>query len=143
MSRGRAVEEVQVQRSVLDPVAQHLDGAALDDLALQPRQERPPRGTALGQRQRLGRRRLGGAQERRELRQVDAVLTVVVVEVAAAPAHAAGARGRIGHRALGRPMSEIPRQLSVINRSSPRSEVPLTLMGYESLRLDKRGSGRL
>ena len=34
--RGRAVEQIQVQRSVLDPVAQHVDGAAPADLALLP-----------------------------------------------------------------------------------------------------------
>ena len=53
VSRGRAVEQIQVQRSVLDPVAQHVDGAALDDLALQPGQERTPRRTVLGERERL------------------------------------------------------------------------------------------
>ena len=37
--RRRAVEQVQVVRSVPDAVAQHVDGAALGYLALQPRQE--------------------------------------------------------------------------------------------------------
>ena len=70
---------------VLDPVAQHLNGAALGDLALQPGQERPPRRPVVGQRQRLGGLRLGATQEGRELHHIDAVLAVVVMEVAAAP----------------------------------------------------------
>ena len=37
--RRRAVEQVQVVRSMLEDVAQHVDGAALEYLALQPRQE--------------------------------------------------------------------------------------------------------
>ena len=34
--RRRAVEKVEVMRPMLDTVAQHVDGAALADLALQP-----------------------------------------------------------------------------------------------------------
>ena len=49
--RRRAVEQVQVVRAVPNAVAQHVDGAALGDLALQPRQELPPRRTVLVQRQ--------------------------------------------------------------------------------------------
>ena len=37
--RRRAVKQVQVVRSVLEAVAQHVDGAALGYLALQPRQK--------------------------------------------------------------------------------------------------------
>ena len=110
VSRGRAVEQVHVQRPVLDPVTQHLDGAALGDLALEPGQERPPRGTILGQRQRLGGLRLGATQERRELHQIDAVLAVVVVEVAAAPPHSAVSGWRIGNRALGGRIARMPGQ---------------------------------
>ena len=39
VGRGRAVEEVDVQRTVLDPVAQDVDRPALGDLALQAREE--------------------------------------------------------------------------------------------------------
>ena len=49
--RRRAVEEVQVVRAVSDAVAQHVDGAALGDLALQPGQELASRRTVLVQRQ--------------------------------------------------------------------------------------------
>ena len=66
-----------------------------------PGQERTPRGAVLGERQRLGGLRLAVTQERRELHQIDAVLAVVVVEVAAAPCHSTVAGGRIGH-GLGR-----------------------------------------
>ena len=83
--RGRAVEQIQLQRPVSDPVAQQVDGAALGNLPLQPSQEGAPRRTVLGQRQRLGGLRLRVPQERSELYQVDTVLAVVVVKVAAAP----------------------------------------------------------
>ena len=110
MSRGRAVEQVEVQRSVLDTVAQHLDRAALGDLALQPSQERPPSRTVFGERQRLGGLGLGATQEGRELHQIDAVLAVVVVEVAAAPPHSTVSGRRIGHGALGRRIARMPGQ---------------------------------
>ena len=91
--RRRAVEDVQVVRAVPEAVAQHVDGAALRDLALQPGEELAPRRTVLVQRQRLGRLRLGGLQECRELDPIDAELAVVVVGIAAAPARAAGVAG--------------------------------------------------
>ena len=50
---GRAVEQVQAHRPVLDPVAQHVDDAALGDLALEPVEELGPPGAVLGQVQRL------------------------------------------------------------------------------------------
>ena len=54
-------------RCALIPVAQHLDGAALGDLALQPGQKPPPNRTVFGQRQRLAGLRLGATHEGREL----------------------------------------------------------------------------
>ena len=84
-NRPTKIAQPTKARTVLDSVAQHVDGATLGDLALQPGQERAPRGAAVGQRQRVDGLRLGVAQERRELHQVDAVLAVVVVEVATAP----------------------------------------------------------
>ena len=47
--RRRAVEEVEVMRPVLDAVAQHVDHAALGDLALQPGQELAPRRAVLAE----------------------------------------------------------------------------------------------
>ena len=76
-------------RAVPEAVAQHVDGAALRDFALQPRQELAPRRTVLVQRQRFGGVRLGGLQECRELDPIDTELAVVVVGIAAAPARAA------------------------------------------------------
>ena len=84
--RRRAVEQVELVRPVLDAVAQHVDDAALADLALQAGQELAPRRAVLVEVERLGRLGLGGLQEGAELRQVDAVLAVVVLGLAADPA---------------------------------------------------------
>ena len=100
--RRRAVEQVQVQRSVFDPVAQHVDGA---------RAWRPHLAVGLGTPAASAYPRVAAATrrrpaaypgERRELRQIDAVLAVVVVKAPSTPAHTAVARRRIGHGALGR-----------------------------------------
>ena len=48
--RRRPVEQVQIVGAVLDAVAQHVDGAALRDFALQPRQEFASSRTVLVQR---------------------------------------------------------------------------------------------
>ena len=95
--RRRAVEEIEVVRAVLDTVAQHLDRAPLGNLALPPRQELAPSRTVLLQRQRLGRLRLGVAQEVGKLDEVDAPLAVVIEVAAAVPAHPAVAGRRFGH----------------------------------------------
>ena len=71
----------------LDAVAQHLDGSALGDLALQPRQELAPRRPVLVQRQDASA--ASGwvvAQERGKLGEINAILAVVVVIAARAPA---------------------------------------------------------
>src|SRR5660397_177358 len=90
--RRRAVEEVQVVRTVLDPVAQHVYGAALGDLTLQASWKLAPGRAVLLQPQRLGGVRLRLAQEGRELGQVHAVFAVVVLGIAADPADAVGRR---------------------------------------------------
>ena len=95
-SRRRAVEQVQVVRPVLDAVAQHVDGAAFGNLALEPGQELAPRRAVLGQTQRVRRLGLGRAQKGAELDHIDAVLAVVIVGVAPAPAHPAVIRRWFG-----------------------------------------------
>ena len=66
-------------RAVLDAVAQHVDGAAPGDLALQAGQELAPGRPVLVEGEGLGHLGLGLAQEGRELGQVQAVLAVVVL----------------------------------------------------------------
>ena len=78
----------RVVRPVLDAVAQHVDGAALADLALEPRQELPARRSVLFELQALERLRLRLDEEGEQLADVDAVLAVVVVGPAAEPARA-------------------------------------------------------
>ena len=108
--RRRAVEQLQVVRDVLDAVAQHVNGAALRDFALQPRQELAPRRTVLVQRQRIRRLRLGGVQKGRKLNAVDAILAVVVVGITATPADAAVARLRLRHLPRLRRIAGMPGQ---------------------------------
>ena len=81
--RRRAVEQVDLVRPALDPLAQHVDAAALGDLALQAGQESAPRRAVLAQSQRCRDLGLRGAEEGRQLRQVEAELPVVVLRVAA------------------------------------------------------------
>ena len=49
--RRRPVEQVKLMRAVLDAMAQHVDRAALADLAPQPRQELAPRRAVLAEAQ--------------------------------------------------------------------------------------------
>lgn len=91
-SGRRAVEQVDLVRAVLEAMAQHVDGAALADLSLQAGQELAPRRAVLAKVERLGHAGLGGPQERRELRQVHAVLAVVVGRLAADPPGTVGGR---------------------------------------------------
>ena len=86
---------------MVDAVAQHVNAAALGYLALESGQEFAACWAVLGQSERCRGFGLGGTQEGRELDQIDAVLAVVVVEVAAAPAHATVAGRRFGYRARG------------------------------------------
>src|SRR5689334_9535181 len=73
-------------------MTQHVDGAALGDLALQSREELAARRAVLAECECLGRLRLRFQQERGELGQVDAVLAVVVLRPATDPAGAVGCR---------------------------------------------------
>ena len=61
-----------------------------------------PRRAVLARRQRLGRLRLGVAQEGGELDEINAPLAVVVEATAAAPARPAVAGRRFGHGVRGR-----------------------------------------
>ena len=134
--RRRAVEEVDVVRAVLDPVAQHVDDAALADLALQPREELAPRRAVLAEVERLGDVRLRLAQEGRELREVDAVLAVVVLGRAADPAGAVG-RGPLtdSQSTASRPGSQgEPVSAVQISRSRPRSLVSVCVISKLSCR---------
>ena len=85
--RRRAIEQVDLVRPVIHALADHVDGPALADLPLQPGQELPPRRAVLPQVQRCRDLGLRGAEEGRKLRQIDAELPVVVLGVAAGPAH--------------------------------------------------------
>ena len=98
LSRRRAVEKIEVMGTMLDAMSQHVDGAALGDLSLQPGQEPAPCRAVLRQPQRFGGPGLGGTQESCKLDPVDAVLTVIVLGIAAHPPHTAIAGRRFGHR---------------------------------------------
>ena len=84
--RRCAVEKFDVMGPVLDPLAEHVDDAALADLALEAGQELPAPWTIVFQAQPLEGIRLRFDEERQELGQIDRVLSVVVVRVAADPA---------------------------------------------------------
>ena len=98
LGRGRAVEEVEVVRAVLDAVAENIDGAALRDLALQAGEELATGGAVLVESESGGRVGLGGVEEGAQLDEIDAVLAVVVVMVAGGPADAAVAGGWFANR---------------------------------------------
>ncbi len=90
--RRRAVEDVDVVRPVLEPVAQHVDGAAPGCFALKAREELAPRRPVLAEVERLAHLRLRLVQEGRELREVHTVFAVVVLCRAADPARGVGRR---------------------------------------------------
>ena len=87
--RRCAEEEVDVVRTVFDAVAQHIDRTALADLALQASQEFAPRWPVRVEVQRLCCAGLCLLQKCGKLRQVHAVLAVVVAPVAQSPARTA------------------------------------------------------
>ena len=74
---------------VPDALAQHVDGASLRDLALQPGYKLAHASAVLVERQRDGGHRLRNVEERGELELVDAELAVVVARTAGAPVDAA------------------------------------------------------
>ena len=84
--RGRAVEQVDMVRAVLDAVPQHVDDAPLGDLALEPGQELLPRRAGVRQVEMVDQVGLRGGQKRGELRQVDGEFAVVLLGVALNPA---------------------------------------------------------
>ena len=81
---------------MLDAIAQHIDGAAPVNLALQTREELAPGRAIRSQVERLGHIGLSGPQKQRELRQIYAVFAVVSSRVAADPAGAVGGRTLVG-----------------------------------------------
>ena len=86
-------------RAVLEPVAQHVDGAMPGDLALEPGEELAPGRVVAVEFERFGNLGLCRTQEEAELHKIDAVLAVVVSGTAAdVPGTAVGGRG-VGHRA--------------------------------------------
>ena len=90
--RGRAVEEIEVVRPVPDTLAQHVYRATLGDLTLEASEEPASRWAVLIEAERLCGFGLGLTQERGKLREVHAVLAVVVGRVAAHPAYAVACR---------------------------------------------------
>jgi hypothetical protein len=95
--RGRAVEQIEVVRPVLDPMAQHGNGPALRNLSLQPSKKLAAHRAVLVELEGRGRLRLRFAEEGRELGEVDAVLAVVVLGCPAVPTDAVG-RGSLAYR---------------------------------------------
>ena len=97
--RGGAVKEVDVVRAVLEPVAQHVDGAAPGDLALEPGEELAPGWIVAVEFERFGDIRLRRTQEEGELCEVDTVLAVVVSGTAADVSCTAVGGCVVGYRA--------------------------------------------
>ena len=97
--RGRAVEQVEVQRPVRHALAQHVDDAAFADLGRKARQELAAVDVAgvvgVGQRQLPESFGLGAAQEGEELRYVERVRAVVVPRAAGDVAGAAVGRAHL------------------------------------------------
>src|SRR5579862_8542109 len=89
-------------RSVLDSMPQHVDRPALRDLPLDPRQNLASGRTIRAEVQHLSRLRLRLAEEGRELRQIHAVLAVVILGRTANPANAVGGRALADLPAAGR-----------------------------------------
>ena len=98
--RGGAVEEVEVVGAVVDPVPEHVDGAAARDLAVEAGEELTPGGAVQVEVEQLGGFGLGCAEEGREVGEVDAELAVVVFGVAWEPSDAVarGTFARCGRR---------------------------------------------
>ncbi len=93
--RGRGVVQVDVQRTIVEAFAQHVDHTLLGDHALQAGQEGAAAVAVVGQVQFFGDPGLCGFQEEAQLAQVHGVGLVVIGTVAGDPALAIG-RLRIG-----------------------------------------------
>ena len=72
-------------RPVLDALAQHVDDAALGDLALQPGKKLAPRRAVLAEFEMLRDFGLRLMQKSRELTEIDAVLAIIVLRCSADP----------------------------------------------------------
>lgn len=107
----RAEEKRQIEGAVADARTQNIDCAAPGDFALQPGEELAPGRTVLVERERIGGIRLGLAQEGAELREIDAILAIVVMMIAAAPTHTAVICWRLATGVRrGRRFAGMPRQ---------------------------------
>ena len=99
----------RVMRAVLDAVAQHVDHAALGDLALEPGEEAAARRAVAVERERLGERPAASPRGTPRAGRGRRVLAVVVVRVAEQPAGAAGdGSGGLGRDVLGREQVDVP-----------------------------------
>ena len=110
-------------RPVLDPVAQHVDHAALGDLALQAGQELAPRRAVLAEVERLCDFRLRRLEEGAELGQIHAVLAIVVLGVSVKPARTPVGRRRLGDTAFRAGVSRSPVIAATMRPSRPFSLV--------------------
>ena len=95
---------------VPNAVAEDVDGAAFGDLALETGKEFAAGGTVFGETEGRGGLWLGGVQKGSKLDQIDAVLTIVVVVVAAGPADATVAGGWFSDGASSRRVTGIAGQ---------------------------------
>ena len=133
--RGRAVEQVQAHRPVLDPVTQHVDDAAFGDFTLEPVEKLRPPGAVLGQVQGRGRLGLGGLQKGRELGQVHGVVPVIVLA-------AAGLIAGLVHQGLDdQGLQAFFAGVSRRHRSPPRRVPASSSPGISSSRPSSRSSG--
>ena len=82
---GTAVEQPEVVWAVAYPVAQHVDGTPLADLALESCEKPTPKRTVLGESQGLRCLRLGIPNECGQLDQIEAMVAVVVQPAPGAP----------------------------------------------------------
>ena len=122
--RWCAVEKNKFMRAVADSVPEHIDRAALRDLALQPREELAPGRTVLVEREGFDSRGLCSVEESGDLRLIDAVFAVVVTVATATPADAAITVGGLANLAWrGRGAGIASRAPVQIRLSRPYSEV--------------------
>lgn len=74
-------------RAMLDAMTQDVDGAALGDLALQPREELAPDRAIFVQRQQFRGLGLGGAKERGKLDRIDMAQSAGLAEASETTIH--------------------------------------------------------
>ena len=100
--RRRAVHEVDLVRTMLDALAQHVNGAAPGYLTLQAGQESAPRGAVLVQTKRVCGLGLGSSEEYEELGEVQAELPIVALWLSAYPTCSIACWSLAHHAALRR-----------------------------------------